>query len=182
MIDWKQKLDELRDKIAKPKVVSVDIDTRFLKIRGEWEVDERQQKAAWEIYVELVTRIATVELTPGEGLLREALSSLYQIFTETRQILRRYGPVVAKPRGRGNLTLGAISVTLLNTGLRPVLTKWHPLLMAYEATRKPEVSPPDLEAGWEYNQELRAILTDLQETMNRYSLLLAEAAGIPPVV
>jgi len=31
---------------------------RFLEISGDWEADESDQKAAWELYVELVTRIA----------------------------------------------------------------------------------------------------------------------------
>lgn len=182
MKDLKSRLAELRNRLVKPKRVSVNIKTRYLDISGEWEVDEKQQKAAWELYVELVTRIATVELKPGEGLLREALSSLYQIFIETRQILRKYGPVVAKPRGRGNLSLGTIAVTVLNSGLRPILAKWHPILMAHENKRKPEVSPPEHEAAWEYDEELRQILVELQVTMKEYSLLLAKAAGVPPVV
>jgi hypothetical protein len=47
------------------------------EIGGEWEPDESEVKAAWELYVELVTRISVVELKPGQGLLREALGSLY---------------------------------------------------------------------------------------------------------
>jgi hypothetical protein len=45
-------------------------------LRGVWQPDQEEQKAAWEMYVELITRIAVVELGPSEGLLREALSSL----------------------------------------------------------------------------------------------------------
>ena len=38
------------------------------------------------MYIELVTRIAVIELRPEEGLLREALSSLYSLFDTTRKI------------------------------------------------------------------------------------------------
>jgi len=49
-------------------------------IEGNWQPDERERDAAWEMYVELITRLAVVELRPGEGLLREALTSLYALF------------------------------------------------------------------------------------------------------
>lgn len=38
--------------------------------------------------MELVTRIAVVPLGSGEGILREALTSLHQLFGVTREILR----------------------------------------------------------------------------------------------
>jgi hypothetical protein len=58
------------------------------------------------MYVELITRISVVELKPGEGLLREALSSLYTLFDTTRMILRKYGPSVAQPKGKDKLSFG----------------------------------------------------------------------------
>jgi len=166
---------------AKLKKVIANIKTPFLNIQGEWEADESEQRAAWELYVELVTRIAVVELKPDEGLLREALTSLHDIFDETRQILRKYGPVVAQPKGKGKLSFGVIAVTVLNSALRPILAKWHPLLMTYENTRDPSTSPAQHETKWEHNLELRKIFSDLQETMRQYSLLLADAAGVPPI-
>lgn len=42
----------------------------------EWEVDQTQSRAAWSLYVELVTRIAVELLQADEGLVREALNSL----------------------------------------------------------------------------------------------------------
>src|SRR5438876_4543781 len=61
-----------------------------------------ERRAAWKLYVELNTRIATQPLRPSEGLLREALSSLYAIFGITRDILKEAGPGVA----RGQESLG----------------------------------------------------------------------------
>lgn len=54
----------------------------------EFENDKAQQKAAWSLYVELSTRIAVQPLEDGEGISREALTSLYNVFGITRQILR----------------------------------------------------------------------------------------------
>src|SRR5689334_5145418 len=38
------------------------------------------QLVAWKIFVETATRVSTQSLRPGEGILREALSSLYAMF------------------------------------------------------------------------------------------------------
>jgi len=166
---------------AKIKKVTAKIKTPFLDIEGAWEADESEQLAAWELYVELVTRIALQELKPGEGILREALNSLYILFGETRQILKKYGPGVAKPKGKGKWSFGSLAVTVINSALRPVLAKWHPLLRAYEDTREPKVSFIEHESAWKLNEELRKVLSELQKTLKQYSYLLAEAAGIPPI-
>ncbi len=184
MCALKAKIDYFKDLLAKKGVIfkkprKITVDLKIIK--GEWEVDQNEQMAAWELYVEIITRISVEELKPDEGLLREALSSLYAIFGETRKILRKYGPTIAIPKGEGNLSLGTISVKMLNSALRPVLAKWHPLLLSYESTKKPDISPSDHEAVWERNGELRKVIKDLQKTMKEYSLLLANAAGVPPI-
>jgi len=184
MMEIKDKLNSLKEILVrrgiifkKPRKITVDLKI----IKGEWEVDQNEQMAAWELYVEIITRISVEELKSGEGLLREALSSLYAIFGETRKILRKYGPTIAIPKGEGNLSLGTISVKMLNSALRPVLSKWHPLLLSYENTRKADISSPDHEAAWERNEELRKVIKELQKTMKEYSLLLAKAAGVAPI-
>lgn len=163
------------------KSITVGIKTPFLNIQGSWELDENEQKAAWELYVELVTRIAVQEMKPGAGLLREALTSLYQIFRETRTILKTYGPGVALPKGHGKWSFGSIALTLLNSAIRPVLSKWHPLLMTYENTRGPGLSPAVYEAKWKHADELERVLVELHNTLKQYAMLLAKAAGVPPL-
>lgn len=162
--------------------VSVNLKTPFLNIQGEWQADEREQNAAWELYIELITRISVIKMNQDEGLLREALTSLHQIFSETRQILKKYGPEIAKPKSKGTLSLGHIAVVVLNKVIRPVLSKWHPLLMTYESTRKQDESPFDHENKWMQNKELRDVLSELQDTVKEYAALLAKGAGIPSLL
>src|SRR5690554_2120685 len=76
----------------KPKKVAVALP--FDIGRAEWETSRAESKAAWELYVELTTRIATQPLPDDRGLFREALSSLYSLYPTTREILRRAGPDV----------------------------------------------------------------------------------------
>lgn len=140
----------------------------------EFEPDEAQQRAAWELYVELTTRIAVQPLKPDEGILREALSSLHEIFVVTRDILRRAGPSVAK----GPNSFGAVAIEVLNQGIRPFLSKWHPMLLSYEQKRPPETPFRDHEQAWEQAPLLRQELADFQEQMMIYANALAKIAGV----
>src|SRR3979411_1927038 len=109
-------------------------------LKGVWEPDQSEQTAAWEMYVELITRIAVVEIRPGQGLLREGLDSLYSRFAPTRGILRQHGPSVARVKGKGSYSFGYLAVIILNQVLRPVLSEWHPKLLDHESQRPPGIS------------------------------------------
>ncbi|WP_257237219.1 hypothetical protein [Nostoc sp. 'Peltigera malacea cyanobiont' DB3992] len=63
-----------------------------------WKVDTTQKKAAWSLYVELVTRIAVEPLEVDQGLVREAMNSLYSLFGTTREVLKAAGPDVGASR------------------------------------------------------------------------------------
>src|SRR4051794_2749971 len=100
--------------------VGVELGWGPAKLSGTWAPDTAERDAAWELYVELVTRIAVVPLRSGQGVLREALTSLYQLFGVTRETLKKYGPRVAKPgRKAGEYRFGYLAVWLLNAALRP---------------------------------------------------------------
>lgn len=148
--------------------------------KATWKPDRVQQDAAWEMYVELVTRIALQPLDKGEGLLREALSSLHVLFGETRRILREGGPRVAIPLDDGNddPTFGQAAVRILNDILRPFLSKWHPLLEEYEEQRGEGVSRLEHEMQWERYDELHEELHEVQKKLKHYADILAEACGI----
>ena len=140
----------------------------------EFENDEAQQRAAWALYVELSTRIAVQPLGEGEGILREALTSLYNVFNITRQILRDAGPDIAK----GSKSLGAIAIDVLNKGLRPFLVKWHPLLKDYEEKKPKDLTTVDHERAWEHASALRQELEQVRQQMVIYVDALAKIAGI----
>lgn len=169
-----------------PKLTSVEVDFKLPYIggiKGTWEPDQCERDAAWEMYIELITRISVAELKADEGLLREALSSLYTLFDITRGILRKYGPAVAQPKNNNNLSFGYLAVAVLNLVLRPVLAKWHPLLLDYEATKKDEVSSLEHERKWDKHEELRGILNnDIRRVLIGYTNLLAQVAGVPSLI
>jgi hypothetical protein len=156
------------------KATKLSIGLPFNLGQLELEVDEVQQRAAWELYVELTTRIAVQPVDHDEGFMRDALSSIYSIFSATREILRRAGPSVAQ----GPNSLGPIAIDVLNQGLRPFLRKWHPLLLNYEQKRPSEVSMRDYERDWEKRTEFWHELAKVQEQMMIYADALGEIAGV----
>ncbi len=168
---------------ARLKKVDVDFGFGPLKVKGSWEADESEVRAAWELYVELCTRITVAKLKPDEGLLREALSSYYRLFDITRQILREHGPTVAVPKGQDtDLCFGFLAVSLLNTVIRPVLSKYHPLLEHHESKRKPNCSPFEHERQWKHYKELRKELEKVRRVTIGFANLLAEVAGVRSLI
>ncbi|MGB7440358.1 MAG: hypothetical protein WA919_04765 [Coleofasciculaceae cyanobacterium] len=161
-----------KDNPAKLKKVSVSLP--FGIGGAEWEADPTEQRAAWSLYVELVTRISVQSLESDQGLLREALNSLYSLFTITRGILREAGPDV----GISINSVGGIAIAVLNKGIRPFLSKWHPFLQAWEAQRPPNVSPKEHETNWSEEPRLRAELKLLNQDLEKYANALADIVGI----
>jgi hypothetical protein len=136
--------------------------------------DQAEQNAAWSLYVELVTRIAVQPLKQDEGLLREALSSLYSLFPTTRQILKDVGPEA----GVSKDSVGGIAIAVLNLGLRPFLAKWHPLLQEWEVKLKGEVSTKKHEKNWSEEKKLREEIDQLRMQLNQYAEALMQIAKI----
>ena len=163
------------------KSVDVGIKLGPIALSGTWEPDESERSAAWEMYVELATRVSTQPLEEGQGLLREALASLHALFGITREILRRHGPTVARRKGEGDYSFAEIAVYVLNSGIRPILTKWHPLLRHHESLRPPDSSPIEHERAWERDGKLRAEIEALRVALVNYANLLADVAEVEPL-
>lgn len=88
---------------------------------------EPQRRAAWALYVQLATRVATQKLD-RQASAREALTSLYNLFTSVRETLMTVGPDAVE----GPDSVGPLAIRLLNEGLRPFLAEWHNRLSAFE--------------------------------------------------
>jgi hypothetical protein len=169
--------------MPKLKGVTVSLNLPFLgNVNGTWEPDEAERQAAWEMYVELVTRVSLVELQPGEGLLHEALSSLHTLFDTTRKILREHGPSVARPKGEGDMSFGYLAIAIINCVIRPILAKWHPKLLHYQSTQTASLSSVQYEQEWEDSDQLRQELNNVRSILIEYADLLAQIAEVPTLV
>lgn len=116
---------------------------------------QADRKAAWELYVELSTRIVTRRLPPGCGDEKAALDSVHALFPITREILRRHGKKAVK--------FHKIAISILDQ-VRPFTAKWH----------KESLSGAFDDGG--KRQEFRTELGALQEYMRKRSRELEEIA------
>ncbi|MEX1657113.1 hypothetical protein ABZ960_28720 [Streptomyces pseudovenezuelae] len=132
-------------------------------------VNDDTRQVSWQLFVESVTRISTQRLNDDDGLIREALTSLYGLFATTRDILR-----TARPSAGGNgITVEYLAVNLLNRELRPFLSKWHPRLRQYETA-----FPNAPEAEWADAAECRRHLALVQAHTREYVMGFARLAGV----
>ena len=127
-------------------------------LETEWEPQEKDREAAWELYVELLTRIVTQPLPEEQGDEKSALESAHALFGITREILRR--------NGRGCIEFTKIAVVVLNQIVRPFTTKWHRLSLAGAFNNESS------------RTEFRGELEGLQKDLCNYSGLLAEIAQV----
>lgn len=144
------------DWIEKWNMTSLKIKTPFLDM--EWKPEDEDKDAAWEMYVELLTRITTQGLQPDHGDEEAALKSIYNIFELTREIIKR--------NGRRCIEFTKIAIIVLNQILRPFTAKWHKLSLvgAFKETSKCD--------------EFRRELSQLQEKLRIYTKMLADMAGV----
>ena len=121
-------------------------------------VSSPDRAAAWDLYVELLTRITTQHLPPGDGDEKTALDSVHTLFPLTREILRKHGS------GCGEFAKLAIPV--LNQIIRPFTAKWHQLLLGASFQDKTHC------------QQFRTELVELQPRLRKYTQALAAMAGV----
>lgn len=133
-------------------------------------VTRDSQQVAWKLFVEAVTRISTQPLSASEGLLREALTSLYGLFATTRDVLKESQP--SRQTG-GEPSVEHLAIAMLNVELRPFLSRWHPMLREWESGH-----PEQSEAGWPLDAECRSELMAVQKRLLPYVLGFARLAGV----
>ena len=130
----------------------------FHAVQLEVLFQEADKDAAWELYVEMLTRIVTQPLPSEAGDEKTALDSVYSLFSSTREILRR--------RGRGTIQFSKVAIPVLNQVVRPFTAKWHSesLIGAFSDEIKQA----------EFRNELKVLQGDLRN----YNRMLAEIAGV----
>ena len=127
-------------------------------VQFEVSFQETDRDAAWDLYVEMLTRIVTQPLPPEAGDEQTALESVYALVPTTREILRHHG--------RASIQFSKVAVPVLNQIVRPFTAKWHKecLSGSFEQESK--------------RLQFRKELENLQVELRNYNRLLAEIAGV----
>lgn len=137
-------------------MTNLKINLQFLEM--EWSPQEADKNAAWELYIEMLTRIATQYLEPAHGDEATALESIHRLFDLTRNII--------KSHGRECIEFTKIAIVVLNQVIRPFTAKWHREMLAgcFEDEEKCKL--------------FRNELARLQKKLRKYSKMLADIASV----
>jgi hypothetical protein len=137
-------------------LTTLKIKAPFLEM--EWNPNEPDRDAAWELYVELLTRITTQSLAAEDGDEKTALNSVYSLFPITRAIIKQHG--------RDSIAFTRLAVVVLNQIIRPFTARWH------RASLQGEFNNPQT------CQQFREELSELQKFLRKYTQMLADMAGV----
>lgn len=142
--------------LEKWSMKSLKIKTSFLEM--EWAPNDVDKYAAWELYIELLTRITTQELPIETGDEAAALESVYKIFQITREIIKKHGYNCNE--------FSKIAIVVLNQIIRPFTSKWHKqkILKAFEN---------QIQCGL-----FRKELFELQSKLRIYTKMLADMIDV----
>jgi hypothetical protein len=160
--------------MAKTKEITISI-PGWLSIK--LEPNEAERRAAWQLYVELATRITSTPFDRATGSARSVIESLHGVFLLTRQILREAGPDVA----RSEHSFGPLAIRFLREVLAPFLLRWHEPLQEYEATRTDHASGIAHAQKWDRFPDFCKDLAIVQDKTRAYTVALADISGVVSV-
>ena len=146
----------LGEKFKNFQLGKVKLGPRWLNLEIDFQPDD--QDAAWELYVEMLTRIVTQPLPADAGDEKTALDSVYSLFPTTREILQRHG--------REAIRFSRVAIPVLNQIVRPFTAKWHKAALSGAFG--------DAAKRSEFREELSALQADLRN----YNRLLADIADV----
>ncbi len=147
---------KIKDLFEKWNLTGIQVKLPILEM--EWKPCDTDKDAAWDLYVELLTRITTQPLSDEHGVEKTALDSIYALFGLTRHTLKEHG--------RSCIEFTRIAIIILNQVVRPFTAKWH---------RKSQEGAFD---SPEQCTEFRSELQVLQIQLRNYTGLLADLADV----
>ena len=137
-------------------MTSLRIKAPFLDM--EWRPQDSDKAAAWDLYIELLTRITTQPLEDTHGDEETALKSIYTIFPLTREIIKKSGGHC--------IEFTKIAIIVLNQKIRPFTAKWHRLSIQGAFADESQC------------KQFRLELSEIQSTLNIYTKMLGDMAGV----
>lgn len=164
------------------------INLGIASIGGELTDDDRQ--CAWELYCELVSRVALVgkldehgkQVFVGERY-DQSLDSLCAFVKEARGLMRRY-PVGRLAAGGPQNHLGFFIASLLEIVLRPFLEKWRASYRHWweqAHTQRPDGSPFELQETYPRLAEMQQDWIALRRFCREAARELTHTFSLPDV-
>jgi hypothetical protein len=164
---------------------SFELDLGLVKLGAKLSEDDRQ--CAWELYTEVVTRVAVVgkRLDPtcedfGGELYAESLDSLYNFFRECRGIMRKFP--VGKLKEFKQEHLGVLINRILNDVFRPFLEKWNgPFRVWWFKSKEGRDSPYEIQNQFPELKDFLKDWRDVRRIMRKVELTLRDEYKLIPL-
>lgn len=163
-------------------------------LRHTYEIDEMQlgvgdQKVklkpnyedlqvAYRMWVELKTRKIGLPIDEKNDVISELYASWYEFFKIARELIKTV-PVRKLRESESTQTLVALSLRVLNDGLRPHLTQWqarYRAWAAYASQQEPDktLTPQDLQQKYPQYSELLQDMRVVNKRLVYYTSLLEQ--------
>ncbi len=158
--------------------------------RGGWrrfEIDETQfglgdqritlrpnvtdRQIAYKIWVELSTRKIGLPIDLNDDVISEVYDSWYNFFSVTRELIKDVP--VSRFRRKDTEKIIRLSIEVLNTGIRPHLTKWQARFRrwyerALEHEDRVDAAPQDVQKEFPDYEALKEDLEQVNQRLIRY--------------
>lgn len=133
--------------------------------------NETDRQIAYKIWVELSTRKMGLPIDFDDDVIADIYDSWYNFFSVTRELIKDVP--VSKFRRKDTEKIIRLSIDVLNTGIRPHLTKWQARFRRwYERSLDQddyaETPPQDIQKNFPNYEELRADLETVNQRLIRY--------------
>lgn len=133
--------------------------------------NDLDRTVAYRVWVELSTRKIGLKIAPDDDVIDEIYNSRYDFFAVTRELVKEV-PVV-KVRQESTRKIIQLSIEVLNTGLRPHLTKWQARFRRWYANQLLKDGdalehPQDIQKRFPDYEKLVAEMLDVNKKLMAY--------------
>lgn len=133
--------------------------------------NDTDRQIAYQIWVELSTRKIGLEIDLDDDVISEVYDSWYNFFSVTRELIKDVP--VSRFRRKDTEKIIRLSIEVLNTGLRPHLTKWQARFRrwyekALKAEDRADASPQDLQKEFPEYEALKEDLERVNQRLTHY--------------
>jgi hypothetical protein len=165
---------------------SFSLDLKFFKLGAELSEEDRQ--CAWELYTEIITRVAIVgkwhepqaKNFDGE-IYAESLGSVYRFFQECRSIMRKFP--VGKLEELDQDHLGVLIQRILTDIFRPFLEKWQAKYRTWwDQNVRPGKDPFALQSEFPERDAMLEDWRNVRLIMRKVALTLSKSYKLKPVI
>lgn len=167
--------------MAQLEVASIKLSIRGVVPIFEWTIksNEVTSSIAHRIYVELMTRKAALEFNPEQDVIEEVYSSWYELFKILRNELKEVPGKYLKNDKSSTSALAELTIEIMNSGLRPHLTKYQADFLKWYKIEKDKdinrlLSPQEVQKKYPKYGELVEDMKNANRILYEYALTIEQ--------